>query len=199
MQTRARDNAGMTLVELMIVVVIIGILAAVAVVGYRKYIGKARLSEATAMLAEFAAKEQLYFLDNGQYMEAHNGAVHYPSENEDAGEFWPHNPTVRWDSAREAHPVNPLPPSWRRLGIRPRWNQLFCTYMVNAGIPGMAALPGFVGPTQWAGVPPNIPWFYAMGVCNLVGDAGWDGDLGRETIMVLTHDSPQIQTFTEKY
>lgn len=189
----------MSLVELMIVVVIIGILAAVSMVGYRKYVARARMSEATAMLAEFAAKEQLYFLDNGQYTEAHNSvSVAYPSTSEAAGEFWPLDPTnATFDSARTPVAVAPLPTSWRTLGIRPRWNQLFCTYMVNAGASG-SALPGTVGPTLWASAP-NVPWFYAMAVCNLGGAAGWPnaGSSNPVTVLVLTHDSPAIRTTDE--
>ena len=193
----------MSLVELMIVVVIIGILAAISVVGYRKYVARARLSEATAMLAEFASKEQLFFLDNGQYLEAHNtGSTDpvYASTNENASEFWPQNPTnIQFDSARTPAAVNPLPTSWRALGIRPRWQQLFCTYMVNVGT-GTAGstLPGTVGPTLWASTP-NVPWFYAMAVCNIGGAVGWPNvpPANPVTVMVLTHDSPAIQTTEE--
>jgi type IV pilus assembly protein PilA len=194
----------MSLVELMIVVVIIGILAAISVVGYRKYIARARLSEATAMLAEFAAKEQLYFLDNGQYLEAHNDTVQisYPSASEQASEFWPQspapqNPANPFDSARTPALVAPQPGSWNALGIRPRWQQLFCTYMVNAGAPG-SNLPGTVGPTLWPSSP-NVPWFYAMAVCNLVGVAGWPnaGGINPVTVLVLTHDSPAVRTTDE--
>jgi prepilin-type N-terminal cleavage/methylation domain-containing protein len=204
MTRRAGRAKGFSLVELMIVVVIIGILAAISVVGYRKYIARARLSEATAMLAEFAAKEQLYFLENGQYMEAHNsGAASYPSANEDATEFWPQNPNLAFDSARTPAAVAPLPASWRALGVRPRWQQLFCTYMVNAGAPPTPAnpvvnIPGTVGPTLWAS-PPNVPWFYAMAACNLGGIAGWPNTSSTMpvTVLVLTHDSPAIRTTDE--
>jgi prepilin-type N-terminal cleavage/methylation domain-containing protein len=199
MTMRTRSTLGMTLVELMIVVVIIGILAAIAVVGYRKYIARARTSEATAMLAEFAAKEQLYFLDNGQYVEAHQGALSYPSE-ETAADFWPRDPSVTWDSAREPASVNdsagkPLA-SWRSLGVRPRWNQLFCTYFVNAGPPGVAPPSGSEGAGLW-GTVPNVAWFYALGVCNLSGQAGWPNSARQVTVMALTHDSPQIRTTEE--
>lgn len=204
MMRRKRGALGMTLVELMIVVVIIGILAAVAVVGYRKYIARARLSEATAMLAEFAAKEQLYFLDSGVYVEAHVSSMSPVSSNENAGDFHPHNPNDKWDSARDSFAVRPggaMPISWNKLGIRPRYPQLYCTYMVNAGCGPPDATTGCkdpatvgpVGATIW-GAPPNVPWFYAMAACNLVGNAGWPGGVTRLT---LAHDIPAIRTTDE--
>jgi prepilin-type N-terminal cleavage/methylation domain-containing protein len=208
MQRREGRTLGMTLVELMIVVVIIGILAAISVVGYRKYIARARMSEATAMLAEFAAKEQLYFLDNGQYVEAHHSAVaKYPSESEDASEFWPHNLNNEFDSARTPTSIydtdGKIPPSWRALGIRPRWQQLYCTYMANAGPPLATAgfVPGIIGPTLWASKP-NIPWFYVLAVCNLGGVSGWPtsgSDLPtiKVTVLSLSHDSPALRTIDE--
>src|SRR5512142_1288323 len=172
MTSRDRETLGMSLVELMIVVVIIGILAAISVVGYRRYVASSRRSEAVAMLAEFAAKEQLYFLDNGLYLEAHATTAASISTNENGAEFWPQNPANTWDSAREPVAVNPVPASWRRLGIRPRWQQLYCTYMVNAGCGpagtgGCLAPPATVGQTLWAAAP-NVPWFYAMAACNFL-------------------------------
>jgi len=208
MQRRAENSLGMTLVELMIVVVIIGILAAIAVVGYRKYIGRARLSEATAMIAEFSSKEQLYFLDNGQYAPARKADSSYPSVNENASEFWPSDPGAYFDSVRKPVAVydsgGNMPLSWRRLGVRPRWNQLYCTYMVNAGCAAPTCTPPLntVGATLW-GAAPNVPWFYVLGVCNIVGtsSAGWPNDPPSNqfhvTVMALTHDSPQIQTQDE--
>jgi len=204
MHKRARDTLGMSLVELMVVVVIIGILAAISVVSYRKYIARARMSEATAMLAEFAAKEQLYFLDNGQYIEAHKTSADYPSTTENSSEFWPQDPNVYFDSARTPAVVAPLPTSWRVLGVRPRWPQLFCTYMVNAGAPLDASvtdtpLAFTVGGTLWASQP-RVPWFYAMAACNLGGSAGWVAGAWPEnvTLLVVTHDSPAIRTTDEK-
>jgi prepilin-type N-terminal cleavage/methylation domain-containing protein len=194
----AEENSGMSLVELMIVVVIIGILAAISVVGYRKYIARARLSEASAMLAEFAAKEQLYFLDGGQFMEAHRDgtAAVYPSTTEDGRDFWPSDPSAYFDSART--PVNILdgsgnmPIAWRTLGLRPRWKQLYCTYLVNAGGERQAP-PGTIGPSLWSATP-NVPWFYALAACNLNGQAGWPGNV---TVLILTHDAPALRTIDE--
>jgi hypothetical protein len=123
--------------------------------------------------------------------------------NEISGEFWPHDPNVDWDSARTPFSVydasGNLPISWRRLGVRPRWRQLFCTYLVNAGAPPPAAwAPGPLGATLWA-AQPNVPWFYAVAACNLGGQAGWASaaEQPNVTVLSLTHDSPAIRTTDE--
>jgi prepilin-type N-terminal cleavage/methylation domain-containing protein len=207
MRKHAHGTRGVTLVELMIVVVIIGILAAISTVGYRKYIGRARTSEASAMLAEFAAKEQLYFMDSGQYIEAHATSSDYPSLSEDANQFYPSDPGASFDSVRtpvsllNGDNTSSLPDSWKALGMRPRWNSLYCTYLANAGPPS-ATLAGTVGPTLWVGDsnPPKVPWFYAIGACNLGGIAGWPNTgAGHNYVstFVLTHDSPALHSTDE--
>jgi type II secretory pathway pseudopilin PulG len=182
----------MSIVELMIVVVIIGILAAISVVSYRRYIGRARLSEPTALLAEFAAKEQLYFLDAAQFLGAHRSDAN--PQTEAVGEFFPSDPSADFDSVRTPVALGTLPTSWGKLGIRPRWPQLYCTYLVNAGAAGVAPT-GVIGPTLWSATP-NVPWFYAVGACNLGGSAGYPDGV---TVLSLTHDSPAIRTRDETH
>jgi type II secretory pathway pseudopilin PulG len=180
----------MTIVELMIVVVIIGILAAISVVSYRRYIARARLSEPTAMLAEFAAKEQLYYLDAGQYYEAHRDTG--SPGTEDPAQFFPSSPTAYFDSVRTPVVLGTVPNSWKVLGIRPRWQALYCTYLANAA-PAGTTPQGSIGPTLWTSTP-NVPWFYVLGACNLSGAAGWPNEV---TVLSLTHDSPAIRTKDE--
>jgi prepilin-type N-terminal cleavage/methylation domain-containing protein len=181
---------GMSIVELMIVVVIIGILAAISVVSYRRYIARARMSEPTALLAEFAAKEQLYYLDAGQYLEAHRNSS--SPMTEDAGQFYPSDPASYFDSVRTPVALGTLPDSWKLLGIRPRWQQLYCTYLANAASAGTAP-PAGIGATLWA-TTPTVPWFYILGACNLNGEAGWPNNV---TVLSITHDSPAIRTKDE--
>ncbi|MCK4590884.1 MAG: prepilin-type N-terminal cleavage/methylation domain-containing protein, partial [Candidatus Latescibacteria bacterium] len=70
-----RDQKGFTLVELMIVVVIVGILAAVAIPMYRGSVEKARASEAEAALGTIRSSERVYHAEHGVYYGADNASV----------------------------------------------------------------------------------------------------------------------------
>ncbi len=61
------NSSGFTLVELMVVVAIIGILAAIAVPQYSKFQSKARQSEAKISLAAIYTAEQTYATEQGTY------------------------------------------------------------------------------------------------------------------------------------
>ncbi len=61
---------GFTLVELLIVVVIIGVIAAIAVPQYGDYVTRSKLTEATATLSEHRVKMEQYFQDNRNYTSA---------------------------------------------------------------------------------------------------------------------------------
>lgn len=62
-----KKYTGFTLIELMIVVTVIGILAAIAYPSYRNYITRARRSDAQQLLLDIVNREEQYMLDVRQY------------------------------------------------------------------------------------------------------------------------------------
>ena len=62
-----RKMQGITLLELMIVVMIIGILAAVAYPNYRDYAARAKRNEAKAALLQIATNQERFYLNDHSY------------------------------------------------------------------------------------------------------------------------------------
>ena len=63
-------NRGFTLIEMMIVVAIVGILAAVAYPSYDEYVKRGNRTEGQAFLSDVAARQERYFSQNNAYVTA---------------------------------------------------------------------------------------------------------------------------------
>lgn len=63
-------NRGFTLIEMMIVVAIVGILAAVAYPSYDEYVKRGNRTEGQAFLSDVAARQERYFSQNNTYVTA---------------------------------------------------------------------------------------------------------------------------------
>ena len=81
--TRHRHAAGkgFTLIEVMIVVAIIAILAAIALPSYRDYILRGQLVDATNLLSAGRANMERYFQDNRTYATVTAGTIDPPCGN----------------------------------------------------------------------------------------------------------------------
>lgn len=112
----------MTLVELMIVVVIVGILSVLAVSGFRKYTISARNTEAHNFLGSIRASQEAYFQSFGRYcgtIAETRWPVAVPTEKK-----------VQWDQ--------PPAGAWRDIGIKSP-GAVWFQYVLRAGTPNEAA------------------------------------------------------------
>jgi len=145
---------GFTLIELMIVVAIIGILAAVAIPAYQDYVTKAKLSKAQATLAPLKTALGVYAQENGKYpvSVATSATPANASTNAPAGSVWTSigltkYPTVPVELASITYTADDADPQVVTLALT------FAANGVGTGIDGLvltqAAAIGGTGVT-WA-------------------------------------------------
>lgn len=73
-----KSSAGFTLIEVMIVVAIIGILAAVAYPSYQEHVRKAKRADAQAALMELSQFMERHYTSNGRYLKTNGDAPDLP-------------------------------------------------------------------------------------------------------------------------
>jgi type IV pilus assembly protein PilE len=62
-----QSQSGVSLLELMIVVMIVGVMAAIAYPNYRDFVDRAKRNEAKAFLLEVAQNQERFYLQNSTY------------------------------------------------------------------------------------------------------------------------------------
>jgi prepilin-type N-terminal cleavage/methylation domain-containing protein len=149
-----RAARGFTLVELMIVVAILGTLAAVSLPALTSYIYKSKVVEATGFLNEIKARQESYRADFGEYCQvsASQTALYPTTTPRDSPQPWP----------------TPLDPNWTALGAVPPGRSSLFVYSSVAGVPG--TVPSFPGSNPTRGYTGNDFWFISTAVGDLDGD-----------------------------
>jgi type IV pilus assembly protein PilA len=139
---RRRGRAGFTLVELAIVVVIVGILAVIAVVGYRKMILSSKITEAQNMVNAIRVAQEEYRAERGFFLEI---SSYCPTGSGVYGVKTMWNPQCGTPNKWEVLPVHTDGP-------------VAFAYATWGGATGFAAPTGLDW-VNWAAAPTDKPWY----------------------------------------
>ena len=149
---------GYTLVELMVVVAMIGVLAALAMVGYRKHMYAAQASEASTMISAIRAGEENQRAETLGYLQC----------SSKLDEYYPHAAPdqSKWNWNNPAHPKFGC---WHQLGAKSSAPVRF-VYAVVTGLPGETPppVPGLASQPTWP--VPTEPWYVVHATADLDGD-----------------------------
>jgi type IV pilus assembly protein PilA len=149
---RARGR-GFTLAELLIVVAMIGVMAALATVGYRRYLHSAQASEAKAMIQGIRGAEETYKAEMLTYLSCSSSLTNYYPN------LAPNDSKWNWVNPNHGDYAN-----WQRLNVSSDGPVRF-GYIVVAGIGGAVPTPPQMTnlPTGWPPVPnPGQPWYVVL-------------------------------------
>jgi type IV pilus assembly protein PilA len=175
---RARaTRRGYTLVELMVVVGMVFILAALALMGYRRYMNAAHTAEPRHVIDMIRASEDVYYADNLQYLGVPGDNCSTSLESD----WYPATPAVGQvtNLYSETHPEASC---WKKLVQGGSMDVRF-GYSVMAGLPGSAMpVPSskFLNPPAFPNPPTTCTSIGSATVCNPIGwfvaEAGADQD-----------------------
>jgi type IV pilus assembly protein PilE len=160
-EMRTTNHNGFTLIELMMVVAILGVLAAVAIASYNAYIRRSHNAEATSILADIRLKQ-----------EAYRGAFHeYSNVTNTCGGWFPAASPNQDKQLTSGSGVSAAcTTAWRRLGVVFP-DSLFFVYDTEAGLPGVDPAAGRYGAAPSA----RDFWYGAAAIEDLDGDGRCGG------------------------
>jgi type IV pilus assembly protein PilA len=155
---------GFTLIEMMVVVVIVGILATLAVVGYRKLVQSSHVTEATNMVQSIRVAQEAYHSETQQYADISNTlTAWYPNAT----------PTGRQYTAWGSACATQCSLDWSVLPLHVDGPVAF-GYATRAGAPNtnpsaIAPLPGPIQASLTLPLLSATEWYVVTAMCDIDG------------------------------
>lgn len=178
-----RRPRGFTLVELMITVTVVGVLALIAGVGYRRIINSSRTVEATHMVAAIRGAQERYHAEVGRYANVSTGLAANQTTNHDklypqvtAGMAHPGASKVAWGAAC---PTSACNADWSVIQVQPDGPVFYGYTTVSGGAGQQPSQVVTVGGTAVA-FPSNPPdaWYLVTAVGDVDGNGTFSTVLG---------------------
>lgn len=145
----------------MTVVAIVGVLATLATVGYRRYISSSKTSEAIYMLGSIRAAQEAYRAETLRYKDINNWGHPYPMAT-------PTNAKYAWLTGDDSKDK-----PWKELGVQAD-GPVYFGYMLKAGAAGDTTslpTPDTAQKPTWPATVPE-PWY----VVEAKGDLNGNGE-----------------------
>jgi prepilin-type N-terminal cleavage/methylation domain-containing protein len=150
-----RGKRAFTLIEAMLVVILVGILAVVAGLGYRRWVRSSYIGEAQDLLANIRMAEETFRSENGAYLATETSlSILYPATT----------PTEAFKTAWGANPG-----AWATLNVVPSGPVRF-GYSVIAGNVAPPAEITVNGQSANFASMGGRPWYIAEAVCDIDND-----------------------------
>lgn len=180
---RNATSRGFTLVELMMVVTIIGVVAALAIVGYGRWVASSKMAEATHMVGGIKSAQENYFAQVGQYYDLSQGIMPpflYPQATPGPKKVAWAGPCVGCKTGAD----------WQRLGVKadapvyfgyatvagPETCDPTCRGVSGGGATAGKSTVNWV--TENGGVAITKPWFIASAMADTNGNSVFARVLG---------------------
>lgn len=155
---------GYTLTELLITVAMIGILAALGMMGFRRYMSSAQSSEAKAIISGIRGGEEAYKAEMMVYLgPSATMSDFYPNLN-------PNNTRMNWIQPGDARFTNSTK-GWALLNVSTDGPVRF-GYAAMAGIGGQLTKPNKLNnpPNPMPTVNDGVPWYVVQAACDHDGN-----------------------------
>jgi type IV pilus assembly protein PilA len=151
------DRRGFTLVELLIAVAMVGVLAALGLVGYRKFVHSAQSSEAKAIIGMIRGGQEAYKAESMVYLSPSSSlADYYPNAT-------PNDSRMNWVQPADTRYTDPTK-GWGLLNVAADSPVRF-GYACVAGIGSpMQPITAMASPPAMPTLPAGVPWYVVQAI-----------------------------------